>query len=191
MKLVVGLGNPGSRYENTRHNVGFMVAERLLPMIGATSARANFDGELAEGTVGSEKVLVLRPTTFMNASGRSVRKTLDFYKLMPADVLVICDDLNLPLAQLRVRSKGSSGGQKGLADIIRLLGTEDVPRLRIGIDPPPVGFAVPDYVLSKFKRGEENDVDRATELAAHAAVDWMTHGIQYCMNQYNNRKPKM
>jgi PTH1 family peptidyl-tRNA hydrolase len=188
MKLVVGLGNPGSRYQDTRHNIGFMAARHLVAMIGNPGVRGKFDGEVAEGVVDGVKAVVLCPSTFMNASGRSVRKAVDFYKIEPADVLVICDDLNLPLGQLRIRAKGSSGGQKGLNDIIRLLGTDEVPRLRIGIDPPPPGFAVVDYVLSKFGRGEEKEVQRAVELAAHASIDWIVRGIQHCMNQYNVKK---
>lgn len=190
MKLVVGLGNPGSRYAETRHNVGFMVAARLVVMMGADGVRNRFSGEVAEGRIGGEKAAVLCPGIYMNASGQSVRKALDFYKLLPADVLVICDDMNLPLGQLRIRAKGSSGGQKGLADIIRQLGTEEVPRLRIGIDPAPPGWAVPDYVLSKFRPGEQEPVQQAIELAAHAAYDWGANGIDYCMSHYNVKKPK-
>lgn len=190
IRLVVGLGNPGSKYENTRHNIGFMVARKLLAMVAADGVKTKFEGEIAEGSVGSTKTLVLCPTTYMNSSGKSVRKALDFYKLSPSDVLVICDDMNLTLGQLRIRGKGSSGGQKGLGDIIRLLGTEDVPRLRVGIDPPPPGWIVTDYVLSKFKRSEEDTVANAVENAAHAAVDWVTHGIDHCMNHFNTKKNK-
>lgn len=185
MKLVVGLGNPGRRYTETRHNVGFMVAGKLVGFVGGSAPRTRFDGELSEGTVDGEKVAVLCPSTYMNASGKSVRKAVDFYKLTPANVLVVCDDMNLPLGRLRIRAKGSAGGQKGLADIIRHLQSEEFPRLRIGIDPPPNGWAVPDYVLSKFKRSEQAEVETATERAAYAAVDWVRHGMEYCMNQYN------
>lgn len=189
MKLVVGLGNPGTRYAETRHNVGFMVASKLLKMVGAAGAKTKFSGEIAEGIVSGQRVAILCPGTFMNASGQSVRQALDYYKITPADVLVICDDLNLPLGQLRVRSKGSSGGQKGLADIIRHLGTEDVPRLRIGIDPAPPGWDVADYVLSKFKRSEQDEIERSTEDAAYAAILWATQGIAVCMNHHNVKKP--
>ncbi|MEX0824852.1 MAG: aminoacyl-tRNA hydrolase [Pirellulaceae bacterium] len=185
MKLVVGLGNPGRQYAETRHNVGFMVAAKLAGMVGGSPPRTRFDGELAEGMVDGEKVVVLCPNTFMNASGKSVRKTVDFYKLAPTDVLVVCDDMNLPIGRLRIRAKGSAGGQKGLADIIRHLQSEEIPRLRIGIDPPPTGWAVPDYVLSKFKRSEQAEVEGATERAAYAAIDWVRHDMEYCMNQYN------
>lgn len=185
MKLVVGLGNPGRKYSETRHNVGFMVAAKLMPMIQATSVKQRFEGDYAEGQIDGRKVCILCPATYMNASGTSVRKAVDFLKLSAEDVLVICDCLSLPLGQLRVRSKGSSGGQKGLADVIRHLGTEAIPRLRIGIDPAPPGWAVPDYVLSKFRKSEQHTIDGATETAAHAACDWVLHGIEHCMNQFN------
>lgn len=185
MKLIVGLGNPGRRYAETRHNIGFMVAAKLAGLVDGSAPRSRFDGDLSEGIVGSEKVGVLCPSTFMNASGKSVRKAVDFYKLAPADVLVVCDDMNLPIGRLRIRAKGSAGGQKGLADIIRHLQSDEIPRLRIGIDPPPPGWAVPDYVLSTFKRSEQPEVDAATERAAHAAVDWVRHDMAFCMNQYN------
>ncbi|QDV11618.1 Peptidyl-tRNA hydrolase [Rosistilla oblonga] len=185
MKLIVGLGNPGIRYAHTRHNIGFMAAAKFAQQIGASETRNRFDGEVAEGQVAGTKAIVLCPSTYMNASGGSVRKAVGFYKIDPADVLVICDDFNLALGRLRVRAKGSSGGQKGLADIIRLLGTEEVPRLRIGISPPPAGWNIPDYVLSKFRSDEEVDVERVTDRAAQAAHDFVRHDVAFCMNAYN------
>ncbi|WP_153558964.1 aminoacyl-tRNA hydrolase [Roseimaritima sediminicola] len=185
MKLVIGLGNPGRRYQQTRHNVGFVVAAEVAKIAGGDSPKVRFSGEFAEGSIAGTRVGVLCPTTYMNASGQSVRKAVDFYKLDPADILVVCDDLNLPLGRLRIRPSGSAGGQKGLADIIRHLGTEAVPRLRVGIDPAPPGWAVPDYVLSKFKPGEQNTIDDAIGRAAIAAADWAEHGVDYCMNRYN------
>lgn len=185
MKLVVGLGNPGRKYTETRHNVGFMTAAKLGRVLSAGPVRTQFEGDTVDGTVDTEKVLVLCPATYMNHSGRSVRKAVEFYKLTPDDVLVVCDDLNLPLGRLRIRAGGSAGGQKGLADVIRHLGTDQVPRLRIGIDPPPEGWAVPDYVLSKFGSGEQPEIERVTERAALAAADWVQHGVAFCMNRYN------
>lgn len=185
MKLIVGLGNPGTRYAQTRHNIGFMAAAKFAQIAAASETKNRFDGELAEGQIAGHKALVLCPSTFMNASGGSVRKAVGFYKIDPSDVLVICDDFNLALGNLRVRAKGSSGGQKGLADIIRLLGTDQVPRLRIGIGPPPAGWNIPDYVLSKFRTDEQVDVERATDRAAQAAADFVRHDIPFCMNAYN------
>ena len=133
MKLVVGLGNPGSKYEGTRHNIGFEVVDRLAAGgSGATFAR-KFDGLLAEAEIDFHRVLLLKPETFMNLSGRSVGQALRFYKLELADLLVVCDDLNLPLGKLRIRGGGSDGGQKGLRDITAHLGTDAYARLRIGI----------------------------------------------------------
>ncbi|QEG39895.1 aminoacyl-tRNA hydrolase [Roseimaritima ulvae] len=185
MKLVIGLGNPGRRYQQTRHNVGFAVAQQLTNMVGGDTPRTRFEGELVEGSVDGTKVGLLCPMTYMNASGQSVRKAVDFYKLNATDILVVCDDLNLSLGRLRIRAKGSAGGQKGLADIIRHLGTDQFPRLRIGIDPAPPGWAVPDYVLGKFKPSELPTIEDAIQQAALAAADWVQHGTEFCMNRYN------
>ncbi len=185
MKLIVGLGNPGRKYEQTRHNVGFIVVSKLVPLVSANSTKVQFEAEAAEGFVGAEKILLLWPQTYMNASGRSVRKALDFYKLVPDDLLVICDDLNLPSSRLRMRPSGSAGGQKGLADIIRVLGTDEFSRLRVGIDRPPAGWEVVDYVLGKLSGDEAIEMDHATSRAAKAAVDWVRQGTQHVMNQYN------
>ncbi len=194
MKLVVGLGNPGRRYAETRHNVGFVVAEKAAARLAAVSPpKEKFNGELIEGSCDGTKVVVLRPQTFMNASGDSVRRAVDFYKLDPAgdDLLVICDDLNLPCGKLRIRRGGSAGGQKGLADVIRVLATDQVPRLRLGIDRPPEPIEVVDYVLGKFSPSERSLIDETYELAVSAVLDWVKHGTSLCMNRYNaDSKPK-
>ena len=192
MKLIVGLGNPGRRYAETRHNVGFAVAAKLLPKISASSAREKFNGELAEGTMDGEKVAVLCPMTFMNASGDSVRRAVDFYKIEPAgdDLLVICDDLNLSSGRLRIRRGGSAGGQKGLADIIRVLATDQVPRLRIGIDRPPEHMDVVDYVLGKFGPEDRDMIEQVYDLAATACADWVRQGTLFTMNRYNAEPKK-
>lgn len=184
MKLIVGLGNPGRKYEQTRHNIGFMVAAKVASLLGAGPSKVRFEGEWAEGTA-NEKIVVLWPQTFMNASGKSVRKASDFYKLSPEEILVICDDLNLTSGKLRIRPSGSAGGQKGLADIIRHLGTEAFPRLRIGIDRPPPGWEAPDYVLGKFSKQESEAIEQSIARAARAAIDWANEGIGVAMNRYN------
>ncbi len=187
MKLIVGLGNPGRKYAETRHNVGFVVAAKLMPKIGVAKAREKFNGELAEGMADNEKIAILCPMTFMNASGDSVRRAIDFYKIEPAgdDVLVICDDLNLTCGRLRIRRNGSAGGQKGLADVIRMLATDQVPRLRIGIDRPPADMDVIDYVLGKFEPEHRETIEQTCNTAANAALDWVRNGTLYCMNRYN------
>ena len=190
MKLIVGLGNPGRKYEQTRHNVGFMTVAKLAAKVSAGAPRDRFDGELAEAVIrtaseSSEKLAILCPTTYMNASGPCVRKTIDFYKLPLDDVLVICDDLNLPTGRIRIRPSGSAGGQKGLADIIRHVDSQSFARLRIGIDRPPNGWEVTDYVLGKFSSAEKNMIEEATTWAAQAALDWATHDTAFVANLYN------
>ncbi len=186
MKLIVGLGNPGKKYENTRHNVGFMAAAKVASLAAANAPKMRFEGEWSEGDFRGEKLGILCPMTYMNASGQSVRKAVDFFKLSPEEVVVICDDLNLPTGRLRLRASGSSGGQKGLADVARHLATESYPRLKIGIDRPPEGWEVVDYVLGKFSRQEQEKIDEATTRAAYAAMDWATLGILQTMSQYNS-----
>lgn len=200
MKLIVGLGNPGRKYEETRHNVGFMVAAKLATLTGAGPIKERFNGEVAEGIVrpksdeqagSSEKLVILCPHTYMNASGKSVRKACDFFKISPEDILVLCDDLNLPTGRIRIRPSGSAGGQKGLADIIRLLGTDQIPRLRIGIDRPPPQWDVSDYVLGKFAGEEKDKIDTAVDKSVIASIDWATQGIGFTMNLHNvNPNPK-
>jgi PTH1 family peptidyl-tRNA hydrolase len=185
MKLIVGLGNPGRKYQATRHNVGFAVVQVLARQFGCGTARAQFQGETVEATMAGRRVLLLCPHTYMNRSGPSVAAARNFYKMDNADVLIICDDFNLSLGKLRCRAKGSSGGQKGLQDIVRCLGSEQLPRLRIGIGAPPDGWNVADYVLSKFRSDEEELIRQAVMRAADAAVDWVREGIQVCMNRYN------
>ncbi len=185
MKLVVGLGNPGRRYRGTRHNVGFEVLAELARRFGDGHIKAKFHGEVVEANLEGKRVLLLSPLTYMNDSGKSVREAKSFYKIPEEDLLVVCDDLNLPVAKLRFRTKGSSGGQKGLEDIVRRLGTDEFSRLRIGIGAPPNGWAWPDYVLSKFTKEENPDIEEAVRRAADAAVVWACEGCDACMNRYN------
>jgi PTH1 family peptidyl-tRNA hydrolase len=183
-KLVVGLGNPGSKYEGTRHNIGFEVVDLLARGgAGATFTR-KFDGLLAETEINYQRVLLLKPLTFMNLSGRSVRQALGFYKIESADLLVICDDLNLPLGKLRLRPGGSDGGQKGLRDIAAQLGTDEFPRLRVGIgDRGPIDAT--DFVLTRFRAAERPAIDDALIAASQAVAVWATRGIAAAMNEFN------
>ncbi len=160
MKLIVGLGNPGNKYEQTRHNIGFEVVNKIAALILARPSKTKFEGLLAEALAGDQKVSLLWPQTYMNASGQSIRKAVEFYKLAPEDVLVVCDDLNLASGKIRLRASGSAGGQKGLVDTIRHLQTDSFPRLKIGIGRPPEGWEVTDYVLGKFSSGEREDGGR-------------------------------
>ena len=185
MKLIVGLGNPGRQYEGSRHNVGFVVLGELARRKEAGPVKAKFHGELVETEFEGEKTLLLCPLTYMNQSGLSVQEAKAFYKIPDEDLLVACDDLSLPLAKLRFRARGSSGGQKGLDDIVRRLGTEEFARLRIGIGSPPQGWDWADYVLGKFKAEEKPEIEQAVLKAADAVALWVREGIDFCMNQFN------
>lgn len=192
MKLIVGLGNPGNKYVGTRHNIGFVVAGKLVdPLLGRPRVRKRFGGELAEAEYEGQRLAVLLPETFMNASGTSVRQAVDFYQVDPAgdELLVICDDMNLPVGRLRFRSGGSAGGQKGLADIAAKLGSVQFSRLRFGIDRPPPHMEVVDFVLSRFSAQDRGVVEQATDVATEAVLQWVVHGVAFCMNRYNASAP--
>jgi PTH1 family peptidyl-tRNA hydrolase len=183
-KIVIGLGNPGYQYVGTRHNVGFEVIGRLADRL-AVRAKEKFSGEWSEAPFGELRVGLLRPLTFMNRSGRSAREVVDFYRLPISDLLVVCDDFHLETGRLRWRAMGTAGGQKGLADIIRQLGTDQFPRLRIGIGCPPPRWDPADYVLSKFRDEEMETIQNAIQRAADGVEDWIQRGIEHCMNKYN------
>lgn len=184
MKIVVGLGNPGAKYSGTRHNVGFEVIEYLAAAPAVGTFRTAFSALVAETTEAGEKVLLAKPETFMNLSGRTVRGLIDFYKLTATDVMVVCDDFNLPLGKLRIRASGSHGGQNGLRNIQDCLGTDAFLRLRIGVGQPGPGEAV-DFVLSRFKPGERATVEQAVAAAANAVMVWIRQGTSACMNAAN------
>ena len=192
MKLVVGLGNPERSYVGTRHNVGFEVIDQLAARLGWTKpgdfdrmAKTKFDGLAFDGVVGNEKLVLLKPLTYMNLSGKSVQAAMAFYQLAPQDIMVVLDDLALPVGRLRVRGSGSSGGHNGLKDIARALATNEYPRLRIGIDPAPPRVAGRDYVLGKFTPEQRVLLEPALARACGAIVTWIDKGISAAMNQFN------
>ncbi len=184
IKLVVGLGNPGTKYQGTRHNIGFELVDRLARAGRGAAFSRKFDGLLAETEIDFRRVLLLKPETFMNLSGRSVGQVVRFYKLAVSDLLVVCDDLSLPLGKLRIRPGGSDGGQRGLRDLVAHLGTDQFPRLRIGIGDQDDIDAV-DYVLSRFRSAERPIIDDALILASQAVAVWVTQGIDAAMNRFN------
>jgi PTH1 family peptidyl-tRNA hydrolase len=180
MKLLVGLGNPGANYVGTRHNIGFELVDRLAARLGWINkpekfdplSRMNFDGLALDGMITriggpDEKVLLLKPMTFMNLSGKSVLAAMSFYQLVPTDLMVVLDDLALPCGKIRIRAGGSSGGHNGLKDIQRVLGTDQYPRLRIGIDPTPARVPGKDYVLGKFTTEQRARLDPALDRGDH------------------------
>lgn len=191
MKVVVGLGNPGRQYVGTRHNVGFEVVEHLAQRLGETDGwRRDFHSELMQTVVGNEIWLLVKPQTYMNRSGLAVATIVRFYQLPLTDLLVVCDDLNLPLGQLRLRAEGSHGGHKGLLDVQQELGTPQYPRLRIGIGSPPPGQDAADYVLERFRPEERPVVAEAVQRATQAILCWLKEGIEAAMNRFNVRQSK-
>ena len=183
VKLIVGLGNPGQRYEATRHNVGFRVVDELSSRWGIDTSRERFHAWAGSGLVGEERVLLLKPTTFMNRSGQAVQAAGRFHRLDLASLLVVSDDFALPLGRIRVRPRGSAGSHNGLADIVNRLGTEEFARLRVGI-----GEAIGDpagYVLERFSQAEEVVVRQVVSRAADAVECWLTSGAEAAMNQFN------
>jgi PTH1 family peptidyl-tRNA hydrolase len=189
MKLVVGLGNPGPEYQKTRHNIGFDVVTRLAARNGGASVQVKYEASMAEINIGGEKVILCCPLTYMNLSGRAVMSVAGFYKIEAPDILVICDDMNIPFGALRFRSQGSAGGQKGLAHIIQLLKTEVVSRLRMGIGRPPANFPAADYVLSRFKSHEQKELDLILDQASDGVECWVKEGITPAMNKFNSTPP--
>ena len=185
MKVVVGLGNPGPQYAKTRHNVGFLVVGELARRHNAPSARVDSEAEVTEVQLAGEKMLLVSPLTYMNLSGRPVRSIIDFYKLPLDDLLVVCDDFNLDSGKLRMRRSGSSGGQKGLNDIIGRLGTEEFARLRIGIGRPPGRMDATNYVLGRFRPEEVETIEHAVVTAADAVEWWVRDGITAAQNRVN------
>jgi len=195
VKLIAGLGNPGLEYDRTRHNVGFEVVDRLARRYSdvagggpaSAAAKSRFGGLLLEATIGDERVLLLKPLTYMNRSGQSVSEAVRFHKLDPQkDLLVIVDDLALACGVIRLRDRGSAGGHNGLSDVERLLGTDCYSRLRIGIDPPK---AIPQksYVLGHFTPEQRGRLEPALEDAVAASTCWAKEGISTAMNRFNSR----
>jgi PTH1 family peptidyl-tRNA hydrolase len=184
MKAIVGLGNPGSRYAGTRHNVGFAIIDVLAKSPRAGRFHSRFQASVCELIEESQKILLVKPETFMNLSGRSVRQIIDFYQLPIEDLLVVCDDINLPLGKLRLRPRGTHGGHNGLRDIQNHLGTSEYARLRVGVGSPEESDLV-DHVLSRFRPTEEAVIDDAEIRATQAVIVWVQHGSEECMNQYN------
>jgi len=186
VKLVAGLGNPGSRYAHTRHNVGYMVVDELARRWAVRVERyeRRYEALIGESQAGGQHVLLIKPQTFMNLSGRSLLAVRQFYQLACSDLLIICDDLDLPVGRIRLRASGSGGGQKGLENILLRLASNDIPRLRIGIGKVDKSVTT-DYVLSRFTPGEGELVDEAVATAADAVACWLEEGIAAAMNRFN------
>lgn len=184
--LIVFLGNPGPRYEMTRHNAGFMAADAMAKEKNLSINKSRFKALTATCDIGDESVLLMKPQTFMNLSGDAVSQAAKFYKIPPEHVIVVSDEISLPIGKLRIRTKGSAGGHNGLKDIIAKLGTDAFPRIRIGVGAPPhPDYDMADWVLSSFKNQDAEDMLAAAARAAQAAQCYITQGADRAMNRFN------
>lgn len=185
MKCIVGLGNPGRKYKNTRHNIGFLVVEELLRRHQWKLDQKKFNGNYTLENFQGQKVILLEPQTFMNVSGESIKPLIDYYHIDLDDVLVIYDDLDLPVGKIRLREKGGHGGHNGIRSTIEHLGTKEFKRLRVGIGRPVGPMAVVDYVLGKFDKEQTEEVNLSIQNAADACESWLTRSFVDAMNQFN------
>lgn len=188
MYIVAGLGNPTKEYEKTRHNVGFEVIDVLADRLGTTVEEKKFRGYYGRGIIGGEKVILLKPQTFMNLSGESVRAAADFYKIDPQHIIIIYDDVSLDVGQLRIRTKGSAGGHNGIKNIIAHLGTQEFPRIKVGVGEKPKKMDLADYVLSRFSKEDRAVMEDAFAEAAKAVETMIAEGPDRAMNQFNGHK---
>lgn len=184
-RLIVGLGNPGREYQKTRHNIGFLCGDALAKRWGLTFSRRRARAEVAEGQACGQRVILAKPQTFMNSSGDSVRALMKLSNLTPSDLLVIADDLDLPFGRLRLRDRGSSGGQRGIQSIINQLGTDQFPRLRVGIGRPPPGVDPVDYVLTPFTASEAAELPEILDRVVAGVELLLTEGLAAAMNVVN------
>ena len=185
--LIVGLGNPGREYRMNRHNVGFLALDYLSQELKVPITRHQFKALYGQGTVADHRLLLAKPTTFMNLSGQAVWPLVRFYKVEHNNLLILHDDMDLPLGTIRIRPSGGSGGQKGLASIIDSMGTQNVPRMRIGIGRPPGRMEARGYVLEDFSQKEQDVLKGVFDTVANAVRLWMDEGIESAMTRYNGR----
>ncbi|MBC5998019.1 aminoacyl-tRNA hydrolase [Romboutsia ilealis] len=185
MYVVVGLGNPGKQYENTRHNVGFNVIDILAKEYDISVSKIKHKALIGEGRVGSEKVLLVKPQTYMNLSGETLIDIYNYYKVDMENIIVIYDDIDLDVGKIRIRKKGSGGTHNGMRSIIKCLGANDFPRVRVGVSKPKPGQDLADFVLSRFRKEENNDVELGLEKAAKAVDVMIKDNVDLAMNKYN------
>ena len=187
MKLIAGLGNPGKEYQNTRHNSGFMAIDLLADRLGVSISTNKFNALIAQTRIEGQPVLLMKPLTYMNESGSALSQAVSFYRIEPQDILVLHDDMDLPVGSVRIRKKGSAGGQKGMKSIISCLKTDEIARIRIGVGHSQKGNheIVPDWVLSPVSKADREVFDTALKAAAEAAYAWVSEDMDKVMSRYN------
>ena len=190
MKIITGLGNPGTEYAKTKHNVGFMFVDALADKLGVTEWKDKFDAKVGEGRIGTEKVLLVKPQTYMNDSGRAVGPVMNFYKLTPEDLIVAHDDMDIPAGTIRIRKKGSAGGHNGIKSILAHVGDEHFSRVRIGIGRPLPGWTVVNHVLAAFSEEDAPKITEAINYLIPAVECIVNEDVDMAMNRYNPKKQK-
>lgn len=185
LTVIAGLGNPGNKYKGTRHNVGFVTIDLIAKKYAVKVNRLRHKALIGEGIIGGEKILLVKPQTYMNLSGESLREIVEWYRLSLDNIIVIYDDADLPVGSVRIRAKGSSGTHNGMKSVIYQLQSDEFPRIRIGIGKAPEDWDMADYVLSRFSAEEALEVNRSIEKAAGAAAEIVTAGVDAAMNRYN------
>ncbi|MGN0157708.1 MAG: aminoacyl-tRNA hydrolase [Brotaphodocola sp.] len=190
MYLIAGLGNPTREYDKTRHNVGFSVIDVLADKYRIDVSEKKHKALCGKGVIEGQKVILVKPQTFMNLSGESIRELVDYYKIEAEDIIIIYDDISLEPGQLRIRLKGSAGGHNGIKNIIAHLGSQEFPRIKVGVGAKPPRMDLADYVLSRFSKEDQPLMDEAFKEAAGAAVMMMTEGAEKAMNHFNSKKKK-
>ncbi len=188
MKLIAGLGNPGRDYAGTRHNIGFGVITRISDKYRIPLTNKEHKAVCAKGMFGGEKVILAQPQTFMNLSGECIRCFADYYKIDPEDIIVAYDDISLEVGQIRVRQKGSAGGHNGIKNIIQHLGTNEFPRVKVGVGGKPEGGDLVRHVLGRFSKGDEKMIGEVLDLAVEAVEAIVSEGVDAAMNRFNGRK---
>lgn len=190
MKIIVGLGNPGNEYAKTRHNVGFMLVDALAEHLNINLWKDKFNAQIAEGRIGTEKILLVKPQTYMNNSGEAVGPLMRWYKVTPEDIIVAHDDMDIPAGTIRIRKKGSSGGHNGIKSLIAHLGSENFPRVRLGVGRPLPGWSVVNHVLASFPQEDKTAVDEAIKYLIPAVECIVNDSVDMAMNKYNPKKAK-
>lgn len=190
MKVIVGLGNPGSEYAKTKHNVGFMFIDAMAEKLGVSAWRDKFEAKIAETRIGSEKVLLVKPMTYMNESGQAVGPIMNFYKLLPEDLIVVHDDMDIPAGTIRIRKKGSAGGHNGIKSILAHVGDEHFARVRIGIGRPLTGWTVVNHVLAPFSNEDAPKIAEAIKYLEPAVECIINDDVDMAMNKFNPKKQK-
>ena len=190
MYIIAGLGNPGEKYDNTRHNAGFLTIDALADRYGIDVREKAHKALIGKGVIEGQKVILAKPQTYMNLSGESIRALVDYYKVTQEELVIIFDDISLEPGQLRIRKKGSAGGHNGIKSIIAHLGTQEFTRIKVGVGEKPPRMDLADYVLGRFAKEEQDTMKEAFETAAKAAVAIMTEGADAAMHQYNGSKKK-